>query len=404
MSRLVDRLARANIHAEECSLRPALPGYERTDHRWPTGPGRAAPRLVGGALDAVVLPVRGDLSAALRVVGGAAAAGVSRSAPAVFLDIETTGLGVGSGTLAFVVGLGWYEGDDLVTRQWTLRSPAGEIQMLEDVAATVQRARAFESVLVTFNGASFDLPVLRARLCLGRQDQATLGPPHLDLLHPTRRLWRHALPDCTLATVERELLGVRRKDDVRGCEIPAVFEDAVRNPEDPETLRSLGRVREHNLADLVVLPALAARAAQALEHPDSVATALGAARHLVATGDREGVLGKLEPWVDRGRSTGMEVDRCLREAALVVAAHHRRAGRHLRAAGIWDWLCRALPGDPDAHDALAKHLEHRARDPRYALRVALGSREPCPRRLARLRRKLLEAPFPRCKARCVTPF
>jgi uncharacterized protein YprB with RNaseH-like and TPR domain len=359
---------------------------------------------MGGALDAVSLPDRCDLLASLGVVSGKSAASTSGSTPAVFLDIETTGMGLGSATLAVLVGLGWYEGDEIVTRQWTLTSPPGEIQMLEEVAGVLERERALGAVLVTFNGASFDLPVLRARLCRSRQDQGTLGPPHLDLLHPTRRLWRHALPDCTLGTVERELLDVRRADDVVGREIPALFEEAMRHPEDPATLRSLGRIREHNLADLAVLPALVARIAQALERPDDVAMALGAARHLVATGACDGVLGKLEPWVEHARLARLRVDPCLREAALIVAAHHRRARRYFRAAEIWSWLCRVLPGDPDAHDALAKHLEHRARDPEHALRVALGSTRPCPRRLARLRRKLLDAPFPGCKPRGLTPF
>jgi len=313
-------------------------------------------------------------------------------------------VGLGSETLAFLVGIGWYEGDEISTRQWTLRAPSGEIRMLEEVAAVMERVRASEATLVTFNGASFDLPVLRARLCRSRQDPTMLGPQHLDLLHPTRRLWRHVLPDCTLGTVERELLAVRRVDDVVGREIPAMFEDAVRDPDSPDALRSLERVREHNLVDLVVLSALVARIAQALEHPKDVATALGAARHLEATGDREGALAKLEPWVEQARLAGLAVDPCLRKAALSVAAHHRRARRHRRAAEIWDWLCRALPGDPDAHDALAKHLEHRARDPAYALRVALGSTRPCPRRVARLRRKLLGAPLPGCKPGCRTPF
>ncbi|MCX7625649.1 MAG: ribonuclease H-like domain-containing protein, partial [Candidatus Sumerlaeaceae bacterium] len=146
-----------------------------------------------------------------------------------FLDTETTGLGGVTGTYAFLVGIGffrleWPEGAatpqraHFVCEQYFMEDYPHEAAMLELVAA---RLREFD-MLVTFNGAGYDLPLLQARATLNRK-RLPLNLPHLDLLWPARRLWRRRLGSCSLASLERHVLGVRRTNDVPGAEIPYIY-------------------------------------------------------------------------------------------------------------------------------------------------------------------------------------
>lgn len=145
---------------------------------------------------------------------------VTTSSDLLFLDTETTGLAGGTGTLPFMVGLAWWEHDDLVVEQLLLPGPGHEGALLEGVA----RRAAGRRVVSTYNGASFDLPLLRTRALLNRRADPLAGKKGWDLVVPARRLWSRRLADCRQQTVESFLTGrCRTADEVPGAEIPAVW-------------------------------------------------------------------------------------------------------------------------------------------------------------------------------------
>jgi len=194
---------------------------------------------------------------------------------AAFLDTETTGLGGGAGVYAFMVGVGVFEpwpdpalgaSTHFVVRQFFMRSPAEERAVLIALARLLD---AYE-LTVTFNGRSFDLPLLRARYAQNRRfaplrsGAALLAEdrPHLDLLHPARRLWRKRLQSCRLINLETMILGLQRsEDDVPGYLIPALYTDYVRTGNAAE----MRRVFYHNGEDIVSMVALAERLSRAFD-------------------------------------------------------------------------------------------------------------------------------------------
>jgi hypothetical protein len=168
-----------------------------------------------------------------------------------FLDTETTGLAGGAGTLAFMVGVGVWEGNAFVVRQYFLRHPGEEEAMLHALADLVAPRAGW----VTFNGKAFDVPLLQGRLILNHLRGAFGAKPHLDLLTPARRLYQHRLPSCRLGELERALLGLTRDQaDVPGEMIPALYQNYLRTG-DPGDMH---RIFYHNALDVLAMVALGA--------------------------------------------------------------------------------------------------------------------------------------------------
>jgi uncharacterized protein YprB with RNaseH-like and TPR domain len=170
-----------------------------------------------------------------------------RAEHCLFLDTETTGLAGGAGTIVFAYGLGFLRGDEIVVEQLFLRDFGEEPAMLRHLA---ERLREFP-VPVTFVGKSYDRHRIAARLALHKLQAPVLTARHLDLYHVVRRLFGKQWPDTRLATVERELLGVHRTDDLPGSEAPAAFLDWIR-----DGTGAVDRVLEHNRLDVLSLVAL----------------------------------------------------------------------------------------------------------------------------------------------------
>ena len=166
----------------------------------------------------------------------------------LYLDTETTGLAGGTGTYAFLVGVGFFDGGEFEVRQYFMRDLDEEPALL---AALDPLLREVDG-LVTYNGAGFDLPLLETRFVLGRRRWPEMVF-HLDLLPAARRVWSARLPDCRLGTVEQHALGFVREDDVPGALIPQVYFDYLRR----KSPGDLPRVFEHNRHDILSLVALA---------------------------------------------------------------------------------------------------------------------------------------------------
>jgi hypothetical protein len=218
--------------------------------------------------------------------------------PLVCLDTETTGLATAAGTVAFLIGLGWWQGDRFHQVQLLLPDHADEGALLDELARHVPS----DAWLVTYNGRGFDWPLLVARYRLARR----AAPPHdghLDLLPIVRRLFRHRMDDARLQTVERSLLGLERHDDVDGWEIPGRYLGFLRGgPAEP-----LAAVVRHNDEDVRSLARLIALLDMGYTSPEArrdapIGDVAGLARAFVRARRPEEALACLEEVLERAES------------------------------------------------------------------------------------------------------
>jgi hypothetical protein len=278
----------------------------------------------------------------------------------VFLDTETTGFVGAPDTVAFLVGLARYRvGEGLRVEQFFLEDRNGEPALLEAVAASLAGAGA----LVTYNGATFDAPILRSRYSRHGLADPLAALPHLDLLPPCRGFWRHAAPNCRLVTLERKVLGFERTDDVPGAEIPGVYAQYLRRAAPAR----LADVFTHNALDLLSLAALLWAAGEVRGGRWN-----GTAQAHAAVG---------LPHARRGRRA--KAKEALSAADMDELPAKTRAGalkerlRAHRAEGDWDAALetarelRALTGaaDPYAVEEEAKVLERQLGRPEEALGI-----------------------------------
>jgi uncharacterized protein YprB with RNaseH-like and TPR domain len=321
----------------------------------------------------------------------------------VFLDIETTGLSGGAGTCAFLVGLAWFEEGSFRIRQLFLPGFTAERALLGHLAAAVRPG----ATLVTYNGKTFDVPVLETRFLFHRLPAVLSDVPHIDMLPPARRLWRGraralALDDpasCRLVMLERALFDVARYGDVSGFEIPLRYFQYVRSGR----LAPMVPVIEHNRLDLLSLAGVAARTCRLLDSgPEAShdgAECLGLGRLYETRGMVERATRCYERAAALAADAPADEDRVFTEALRRVAVARRRERRHADAAGLWERLLERDPGgrvEPEAAVALAVHHEHRTRDLErargfaaraYELQRSARGREAVARRLERLARK-----------------
>jgi uncharacterized protein YprB with RNaseH-like and TPR domain len=288
----------------------------------------------------------------------------------VYIDTETTGLSGGSGTLAFLIGLAVVEHDVLVVTQYLVTRFAGEAEMLKAFA----RMLTTDDRLVSYNGKSFDLPLMITRYQMQGVSHPFDGLPHLDLLHPVRRLFNKQWPDCRLKTVEERLLGLQRQNDLPGSEAPAAWVDYIRHGRAEQLIR----VVEHNRQDLVSLALAHAVLIQAIQAPKSHGVDVVAlARWISNFNPSEAVL-LLKS------STGL-LDA---KGKMLLADLSRRAEDWSLAVSLWEEL--ASHGCKDSAEQLAKYHEHVSKDIEVARRYCelLKPSTNKSRRLQRLEEKL----------------
>jgi len=348
--------------------------------------------VVAADLAGLELPSAPALLRALHSLARLPSEGLDPRCPAVMFDLETTGLMGQPGAMVCVAGAAWHVSPGRIrVEQWSLGRVGAEADMLAHLDQVLRPRVGSRCAMVTFNGASFDLPLLRRRLVRHGIYRPTDDPyrvPHVDLLVPARRLWRDRGPDCRLGTLEEHHLRLHRQGDVSGAEVVELLWRWLEEP-DASSAEDLARVQRHNRIDVLSLAALAHTMHERLGDPVDTVERLRAARHHDRLERSARALELLEPLLHalaRGAARGCG-SALVVEAGLLAAEIDRREGRPDRAARRWARVCRAVPGHPVAHDGLAKHLEHRARQPAAALAVAAASQTPCERRLTRLRSK-----------------
>jgi uncharacterized protein len=332
-------------------------------------------------------PVRGAPGVAADVVSKLALdVGLAEVDPRrmLLLDTETTGLAGGMGTVPFLVGVGWFEDASLRVRQLLLRRPGEEAPMLHALAERLSWA----SCIVTYNGKSFDWPLVRNRFVLHRVPLPP-PPPHLDLLHCARRVYKRRLTRLKLVDLETELLGMHREGDVPGFEIPNIYFRYLREGD----TAGLAQVLEHNAHDLVALAALLARLAErfeALQAADDPRDHLSYAEVAARAGDEARAVAFATAAAEGGGDEDCTVRACMLQARLA----RRRGDVDAERAALDRVLSMATDEGAlaEAHLALAKLHEHRRGDFTQALvhaeaAAAWEGEEASTRRVTRLHRK-----------------
>ena len=314
----------------------------------------------------------------------------------LFLDTETTGLSGGAGTVAFLVGVGYVEGEALVIEQLMLREYADEPALIDRLA---QRMAGFDSVC-TFNGRNFDMPLLQTRFTMNRMRDRWRELENLDVLYPARRAWKLRLGSCRLCRIEEEILGMAREDDLPGSEVPARFFQFMKTGD--EAL--LDDIVRHNRQDIATLAKLLVR--------------------LCAVNDRPELLSDQRDQFSMGKSLERQGELKTAREMYRASARPRPAGTLAaltgeRIAGSANWrlyaLCRRSGDWAGAEDVLMQMLrrrqmpgavcvemsklyEHRRKDYPKALEYALQSArypdgepaEQLEKRAGRIRRKMTQ--------------
>ena len=312
----------------------------------------------------------------------------------LFLDTETTGLSGGAGTVAFLVGVGYVEGESLVIEQLMLREYADEPALLDRLG---QRMADFDSVC-TFNGRNFDMPLLETRFTMNRMRDRWRALENLDLLYPSRRAWKLRLGSCRLCNLEAEILGMPREDDLPGSEVPARFFQFMKTGEDA----LLDDIVQHNRQDIATLAKLLVRLCAINDRPDL----LSDQRDQFSMGKSLERLGELRPAREMYRASArprpVGTLAALSGERIAGSANWRLYGL-CRRSGDWDGAeavlkqmlrRRQLPGA--VCTALSKLYEHRRKDYPKALEFALKSAgypdgetaDLLEKRTARIRRKM----------------
>ncbi len=305
----------------------------------------------------------------------------------LLIDTETTGLSGGTGTIPFLIGAAWFEDESLRVQQYVLTELGREPPMLHALKERIEWA----SCVVSYNGKSFDWPLLRSRYVMNRV-KAPVLPPHLDLLHCSRRVFKRRMESVRLVNMEEEVLGMTRVDDIGGAEIPGVYTTFLRGG-DPQPMQG---VIEHNGNDLIALAALLGWLNDHFEgvnREDDPRDHLSYARVAERAGDPKRALAFAAAAAAGAGKADTAVD-----AHLLAARVARRGGVALQAdqeeRALLDALCASAEDTRDrqlfVRVELSKLYEHRLKDLSKAWEHAAAARElgEDARRVARLSKRI----------------
>jgi uncharacterized protein len=278
----------------------------------------------------------------------------------LFLDTETTGLAGGSGTYAFLVGIAWWEGGGLEIEQFFLREYSEECSLLFALRERI----AERPVVVTFNGKSFDWPLLETRYRMSRKISVPAPRAHLDFLYPARNLWRLRLGSVRLSELERHVLGWDRGADLLSGLIPQIYFDYLRGGP-PERLVP---VLNHNQMDLRGLAALSSRILSLLSDAETLGQdgleLFGVSRICEKRGEHTRARNLYEKSIASFLPT--ETDRAARRSLARLA---KREGDFELACELWKEALGNSRHGYEAYEQLATYYEHKVRNPDQARQI-----------------------------------
>ncbi len=294
----------------------------------------------------------------------------------LFYDLETTGLSGGAGTVAFLAGFGWIDKNKLIINQYFLHDFPGETDFLLLIAEHLVPGK----ILVSYNGKSFDHPLLRTRFLMKGLKLPVIS--EIDLLHTSRRLWKKRLPSCRLGVIEERILDIHRVNDIPGIEVPDIYFNFLKtNKSEP-----LEGVFKHHLQDIKSLAFLFSYIEGLWNKPDNIynndKTSFG--KLMLFRNRVEGIELLRESWLNKDS-----------EAGKILSLYYKRKGDYAIAADIWKEMWQNREDNFQGIE-LAKYYEHKIKDIESALIIVKlilqkGStgkiREELEHRIKRLERK-----------------
>jgi uncharacterized protein len=273
----------------------------------------------------------------------------------IFLDCETTGLAGGSGTYAFLVGLGYLSGTQFRLEQYFMEDFHQERAVL---TAVMERMSKFK-FLVSFNGKCYDLPLLESRWLINRMEFDSSGWIHFDLLFPSRRLWKRRLGDCSLGNLEQEILSVKREVDVPSFMIPQIYFDYLRTGD----VNPLIPVFEHNLHDILSMVKLSFLIDRVLD--DYISVEIKHPLDLYSLGRIHYNFGNFQRCEEYYKQALTEAPPSDTRSivCLSLAFVYKRMGLWEKASEVWSEIAEGdYPFQPRVYEELAKYYEHRMKD------------------------------------------
>jgi uncharacterized protein YprB with RNaseH-like and TPR domain len=280
----------------------------------------------------------------------------------LFLDTETTGLSGGTGTYAFLVGVGSWGPEGFQVEQYFMRDFHEERAMLVAVEERFSQAQT----VVTFNGKRFDLPLLESRFVLARFPWPLQSVIHLDLLYPARRLWKLRLGDCSLGRLEKEILGISRESDVPGQLIPSLYFNYTHTG----VARGIRNILDHNRQDIVSLAALAQVVSRVLTAAQGIPSLPG--EDLFSAGKYFRYLGRQQVSVEFSRAALEKdlPDEVRLEAMERLAALYKSEGLYSQAVTLWETVvANSSDAREETWENLAVYCEHSVRNLPRALEL-----------------------------------
>lgn len=273
---------------------------------------------------------------------------------ALFLDTETTGLSGGTGTYAFLVGLGFFTPSHFVVKQLLMRDYNEELALLHLLGQELET----RSTILSFNGKTFDLPLLQTRFTLARFGSSVTNiKNHIDLLHISRRIWRQKLESCSLSSLEENILGVTRSDDIPGFEIPQRYFQFLQTGQG-ELLQT---IVEHNYIDIVSLATLLYRLHSTVELSPAECDCPYESEALAHLSILAGEYCTALSYLDVAKQLTEENEHYL-AILRTTASIHKRLGDYGRASQLWKKILELAEGDLATSEELAKYYEHRSKD------------------------------------------
>jgi len=267
----------------------------------------------------------------------------------IFIDLETTGLSGGTGTFAFLVGLGHIELDHIVVRQYLLPDFQYEWLMLK----LVENNFGDFNHLITFNGKSFDVPLLRTRFVMNRMESSLDQLHHIDLLHASRRIWKRRLSSCDLQNLEFAILGQSRINDIPGEMIPQLYFEYIRK----RNAGILRNVLEHNYRDIVNLALLAIHIGGVVNDPLAVLNdeldILSFSRYLFARKNYSEAKPLLQFLIDNSLNHETQIESMYYYSMLL-----KKSGETEESGKVFHDLLKLQRHHPEAIIELAKYYEH----------------------------------------------